>query len=71
MMNDLYTTCGAPVKRLARFPAGSHNETWTSPDYYQTINYFLDEVLYLHMVSGRPRVESPTSLVHHSNVHNV
>jgi len=71
MMNDLYTTCGAPVKRLARFPAGSHNETWTAPDYYQTINYFLDEVLYLHLVSGRPRVQSPTSLVNHANVHNV
>jgi len=71
MMNDLYTTCGSPIKRLARFPSGSHNETWTAPDYYQTINYFLDEVLYLHMVSGRPRVESPTSLVHHTNVHNV
>ena len=57
------------------------------PNYYQTINYFLDEVfrfvykknlwkmvlqvLYLHMVSGRPRVESPTSLVQHGTVHNV
>jgi len=48
MMNDLYTACGAPVKRLARFPSGTHNETWTCVDYYQTINYFLDEVLYLH-----------------------
>ena len=71
MMNDLYVTCGAPVKKLARFPGGSHNETWTIPNYYQTINYFLDEVLYLHLVSGRPRVESPTSLVHHNNVLNV
>jgi len=71
MMNDLYITCGAPVKKLARFPGGSHNETWTTPNYYQTINYFLDEVLYLHMVSGRPRVESPTSLVQHGTVHNV
>jgi len=44
MMTDLYTTCGAPVKRLARFPAGSHNETWACSDYYQTITYFLDEV---------------------------
>ena len=71
MMNDLYVTCGAPVKKLARFPGGSHNETWTIQNYYQTINYFLDEVLYLHLVSGRPRVESPTSLVHHNNVLNV
>ena len=30
--------------QLARFPGGSHNETWTTPNYYQTINYFLDEV---------------------------
>lgn len=71
MMTDLYTTCGAPVKRLARFPTGSHNETWTCSDYYQTINYFLDEVLYLHRDKGRQRVESPTSLVDHTNVHNV
>jgi len=71
MMTDLYTTCGAPVKRLARFPAGSHNETWTCSDYYQTISYFLDEVLYLSRDSGRPRAESPSTLVNHSNVHNV
>ena len=63
MMNDLYISCGAPVKKvnnqdivfvlgeriylffqLARFPGGTHNETWTIPNYYQTINYFLDEV---------------------------
>ena len=62
-MNDLYVSCGAPVKRLARFPGGSHNETWTIQNYYQTINYFLDEVLYLHLVSGRPRVESRPRLL--------
>lgn len=71
MMTDLYTTCGAPVKRLARFPAGSHNETWMCSDYYQTISYFLDEVLYLSRESGLPRAESPITLVSHSNVHNV
>jgi len=71
MMNDLYISCGAPVKKLARFPGGTHNETWTIPNYYQTINYFLDEVLYLHLMSGRARVESPESLVQHGNIHNV
>ena len=50
---------------------GSHNETWTAPDYLQTVNYFLDEVVYLHSVAGRPRLESPTSLVPHSTVHTV
>jgi len=71
MMTDLYTTCGAPVKRLARFPAGSHNETWACSDYYQTITYFLDEVLYLNRESGRARAASPSTLVTHSNVLNV
>jgi len=68
MMTELYTACGAPVKRLARFPGGTHNETWAARDYYQTINYFLDEVLYLHRETGRPRIESPTSLVHPNNI---
>jgi len=68
MMTDLYTSCGAPVKRLARFPAGSHNETWACSDYYQTISYFLDEVLYLSRDSGRPRAESPATLVSQSSV---
>lgn len=71
MMTDLYTACGAPVKRLARFPGGTHNETWATRDYYQTINYFLDEVLYLHRETGRPRLESPTSLVHPNNINNI
>jgi len=71
MMTELYTACGSPVKRLARFPGGSHNETWGCKDYYQTINYFLDEVLYLHRESGRPRVESPSALVHPNNINHV
>ena len=44
MMTSLYSGCGAPIKRLARFPEGNHNETWSCSQYYQTINYFLDEV---------------------------
>lgn len=74
MMTDLYTTCGAPLKKLARFPLGTHNETWTSPDYYQTINYFLDEAVYLSREPGGPdrqRLESPPSLVQPNSVHNV
>lgn len=75
MMSDLFTTCGAPLKKLARFPMGTHNETWTSPDYYQTINYFLDEALYLRqepgMTGDRQRVDSPPSLQPTCSVHDV
>ena len=40
--------------QLARFPGGSHNETWTTPNYYQTINYFLDEVKESYNISESP-----------------
>ncbi|XP_023334317.1 protein ABHD13 [Eurytemora carolleeae] len=71
MMTSLYSGCGAPIKRLARFPDGNHNETWSCSQYYQTINYFLDEAVYLHSEPGRKRTDSPTSLVAASNIHNV
>ncbi len=35
---------GSALKRLARFDAGTHNETWMCPGYYETINRFLHEV---------------------------
>eukprot|EP00088_Acartia_fossae_P012153 TRINITY_DN1624_c0_g1_i1.p1 TRINITY_DN1624_c0_g1~~TRINITY_DN1624_c0_g1_i1.p1 ORF type:complete len:389 (-),score=59.86 TRINITY_DN1624_c0_g1_i1:932-2098(-) len=63
MMTNLYSGCGAPVKRLARFPSGTHNETWTCSEYFQTLNYFLDEVIYLHNDHGRQKTSSPSSLV--------
>ena len=47
MMTELYNSTASEVKQLARFPGGSHNETWMCNSYYQTIEYFLDEVQYL------------------------
>ena len=41
---ELYRACGSEKKRLARFPGGTHNETWLCPQYYHTIAYFLEEV---------------------------
>ena len=43
--NSFETKFNPMYFQLARFPGGSHNETWTIPNYYQTINYFLDEVI--------------------------
>ena len=40
-------------------------------DRFAALQNTLSQVLYLHLVSGRARVESPTSLVHHGSVHNV
>ena len=44
MMSELYDSTASEVKQLARFPGGSHNETWMCNHYYQTIEYFFDEV---------------------------
>lgn len=63
MMTSLYSGCGSPVKRLARFASGTHNETWTCSEYFQTINYFLDEVIFLHNDHGRQKTSSPSSIV--------
>jgi len=68
MMTNLYSGCGAPVKKLARFAGGTHNETWSCSEYFQTINYFLDEVIFLHTEHGRKKTSSPTSLVHPTSI---
>ena len=44
MMTELFNSCGSEFKRIARFPGGTHNETWTCAQYYQGINYFIEEV---------------------------
>ena len=44
MMTELFNSCGSETKRMARFPGGSHNETWMCPQYYQAVRYFLEEV---------------------------
>ena len=43
-MTELYNATSSESKQLERFPGGSHNETWMCNHYYQTIEYFLDEV---------------------------
>ena len=45
MATELYNATSSETKQLARFPGGSHNETWMCSHYYQTIEYFLDEVI--------------------------
>ena len=45
MMTELFNACGAEHKRMAKFPNGSHNETWMCPQYYHSMQYFLEEVI--------------------------
>lgn len=74
MMTELFNSCGSERKRLARFPGGNHNETWTCQQYYQTLRYFLNEVVgigvaHFDVHAGQTRVHSPpTVLVSHSNL---
>ena len=44
MMTELFNATSSEIKQLARFDGGTHNETWMCNLYYQTIEYFLDEV---------------------------
>ena len=37
MMTELFNTCGSDTKLLAKFPGGSHNETWNCRHYLNTI----------------------------------
>jgi len=77
MMTELFNTCGSDTKLLAKFPGGSHNETWNCRHYLNTIQYFLEEVVRLH---GRPvggpigssveRIRPPPTIVSR-NVHEV
>lgn len=62
MMLQLYNSTSSETKKLARFPGGSHNETWMCPQYYQTIAYFLEEVVKLSEPT-RQRINLPTTLV--------
>ena len=47
MMTELYRACGSERKHLAKFPGGTHNETWSCAHYYHTIVYFLEEVAHI------------------------
>lgn len=44
MMSKLHSVSGSSLKRIARFPEGTHNETWMSQGYYQAWISFLQEV---------------------------
>lgn len=44
MMSELFNSCGSEVKRMAKFPGGTHNETWACQQYYATLKYFIEEV---------------------------
>ena len=44
MMTDLFNSCGSETKLLAKFPGGTHNETWNCRHYMATIEYFFNEV---------------------------
>ncbi|XP_065652088.1 protein ABHD13 [Hydra vulgaris] len=43
-MVQLYNSSGACLKRIERFDAGSHNDTWQCNGYMDSINNFLNEV---------------------------
>ena len=45
MMTELFEACGAETKRLARFPGGTHNETWMVNGYYEVVDYFFKHVV--------------------------
>eukprot|EP00096_Caligus_rogercresseyi_P001896 TRINITY_DN1332_c0_g1_i1.p1 TRINITY_DN1332_c0_g1~~TRINITY_DN1332_c0_g1_i1.p1 ORF type:complete len:413 (+),score=113.55 TRINITY_DN1332_c0_g1_i1:148-1386(+) len=71
MMKELYEACGSSLKRLAKFPDGTHNETWTCPDYYKTITYFFEEDAQLNGSSfgrggERRRARPPSPLLNGS-----
>eukprot|EP00095_Tigriopus_kingsejongensis_P006540 maker-scaffold515_size150689-snap-gene-0.32 protein:Tk06540 transcript:maker-scaffold515_size150689-snap-gene-0.32-mRNA-1 annotation:"abhydrolase domain-containing protein 13" len=76
MMNELFNSCGSETKRLARFPNGNHNETWTCQQYYPAIRYFLNEVVGFVAASGHGptpgapvRIHTPPSvLVSHAGI---
>ncbi|XP_063725709.1 protein ABHD13-like [Symsagittifera roscoffensis] len=45
MMANLFTKCAATKKRLLKVRGGTHNETWMTSGYYDSIRKFMDEVL--------------------------
>ena len=51
MMSELYRACGSERKHLAKFPGGTHNETWSCAHYYHTIVYFMEEVAQMSILN--------------------
>jgi len=68
MMTELFNACGSHSKHLAKFPGGTHNETWNCRHYIATISYFFDEIIQLN---GLPKenLHPPPTLV--SSSHSV
>jgi len=66
MMSELYRACGSERKHLAKFPGGTHNETWSCSHYYQTILYFLEEVAQMpisNIYVGKSTKQPPPTIV--------
>lgn len=45
MTQRLYQNCGSPMKRLATFESGTHNETWLCKGYYPTLSLFINDLV--------------------------
>ena len=74
MMSELYRACGSERKHLAKFPGGTHNETWSCAHYYQTIIYFFEEVAQICICgdhSARITKPIPPTIVSSEGGHNV
>lgn len=44
MMVELYRSCGSTEKQLVQIRQGSHNDTWTCPNYYSNLLKFIQSV---------------------------
>jgi len=51
MMVELHQRCGSRHKQLVQFASGTHNETWTSPGYYHSLDIFLQDARVRHTVT--------------------
>jgi len=57
MMSNLFSRCAAAKKRLLKVRGGTHNETWMTSGYYDSIKKFMDEVF----LNAAPGSTSPNS----------
>lgn len=62
MMTELFNACGSDSKHLAKFPGGTHNETWSCRHYIATISYFFEEIVQLNGLP-KERLRPPPTLV--------
>nr|XP_022289188.1 protein ABHD13-like [Crassostrea virginica] len=56
MMSKLSSVSGSSLKKIIRFPGGTHNETWMSDGYYEAWLFFLQEVFSSKRSSARTDV---------------